>query len=101
MHDIARLTGWQSAKGIANGCESGWIKAAQMGRGPPYVRDPRLNPSVPSSVWQNPRLIDRKLVELEPGEGRLVIARSERPHLAIGLLGVEHDLEVLDLKDEG
>merc|ERR1712224_551488 len=25
MHEITRLTGWQSARHIAGGCESGWI----------------------------------------------------------------------------
>ncbi|CAJ2513783.1 Uu.00g019020.m01.CDS01 [Anthostomella pinea] len=38
LHDIARLTGWQSAHQIADGCESAWTKAAQYGRGPPYER---------------------------------------------------------------
>lgn len=102
MYDIARLTGWQSAKQIADGCESGWIKAAQIGHGPPYIRAPDLGMDVPTSVWQNPRRIDRKLRELEPDEEKpLVLAKSERAYYALGLIGVEHDLEVLDLKDDG
>ncbi|KAI0406125.1 hypothetical protein F4802DRAFT_117727 [Xylaria palmicola] len=36
LRDIARLTGWQSAHQIADGCESAWVKAASLGRGPPY-----------------------------------------------------------------
>ncbi|KAI1180737.1 hypothetical protein F4777DRAFT_260283 [Nemania sp. FL0916] len=36
LRDIARLTGWQSAHQIADGCESAWSKAAQLGRGAPY-----------------------------------------------------------------
>ncbi|KAF7559655.1 hypothetical protein G7046_g4488 [Stylonectria norvegica] len=100
MHDISRLTGWQSAKQIADGCESGWIKAAQMGRGPPYMRAPDSGTSVPTSVWQNPRRIDRKIHEEVPSEEqRIVLVKSDRAYYALGLLGVEHDLEVLELKD--
>ncbi|KAI0478787.1 hypothetical protein GGR56DRAFT_689771 [Xylariaceae sp. FL0804] len=43
MHDTARLTGWQSAHQIADGCQSAWAKAAQYGRGPPW--HPRPPPS--------------------------------------------------------
>ncbi|KAH7328181.1 hypothetical protein B0I35DRAFT_10834 [Stachybotrys elegans] len=100
MHEISRLTGWQSAKQIADGCESGWIKAAQLGRGPPYIRATGFT-NVPTSVWNNPRRIDRKIHELDHGDDkRLVLAKSERAHYALGILGVEHDLEVLDLEDE-
>lgn len=102
MHDISRLTGWQSAKQIADGCESGWIKAAQLGRGPPYQRSPYIGSEVPISVWQNPRRIDRKINGLrEGGDQRIVLAKSEQAYYALGLLGVEHDLEVLELKDDG
>ncbi|CAM1511415.1 Fc.00g089280.m01.CDS01 [Cosmosporella sp. VM-42] len=103
MYDISRLTGWQSAKQIADGCESGWIKAAQLGRGPPYVRAPDIGAEVPISVWQNPRRIDR-IIQEHDGTGddkRLVLAKSERAYYALGLIGVEHDLEVLELKDDG
>lgn len=101
MYDIARLTGWQSARQIADGCESGWIKAAQLGRGPPYVRDSDLGSDGPCSVWQNPRRIDRVINQkLEPGEEkRVVLAKADRAYYALGLIGVEHDLEVLELKD--
>lgn len=59
---------------------------------------------MPISVWQNPRRIDRKIRELGQGAGeerRLVLAKSERASYALGLLGVEHDLQFLELKDEG
>jgi hypothetical protein len=96
MHDVARLTGWQSARQIADGCESGWLKAYQMGRGPPYerleVRDE------PSSIWANPRRIDR-IIRNTP-ENRLALVRSERTHYALGLLSVEMDFEKLELKEE-
>ncbi|KAI1276744.1 hypothetical protein F5Y07DRAFT_128468 [Xylaria sp. FL0933] len=91
LRDIARLTGWQSAHQIADGCESAWSKAAQLGRGPPYnpppepeneedakeVRDrhnkakerqssrpkPDLGPPGMSWVWGNPRRLDRRILE--------------------------------------
>lgn len=97
MHDIARLTGWQSARQIADGCESGWIKAYQVGRGPPYERL-HVQEEEPSSIWANPRRIDR--VIRNATDNRLALVRSERAHYALGLLSVEHDLEKLDLKEE-
>ncbi|KAI3318631.1 hypothetical protein HD806DRAFT_539978 [Xylariaceae sp. AK1471] len=90
LRDIARLTGWQSAHQIADGCESAWSKAAQLGRGPPYkpapdpededqdareVRDrheakkrqaprpPDLSPPGMSWVWGNPRRLDRRILQ--------------------------------------
>lgn len=101
LRDIARLTGWQSARRIADGCESSWIKAAQLGRGAPYSRTTEAG-IVPISVWQNPRRIDRVIQELEPNEDqRIVVAKSERASYALGLLSVERDLELLELKDDG
>ncbi|KAH8735896.1 hypothetical protein BGZ61DRAFT_472277 [Ilyonectria robusta] len=101
LRDISRLTGWQSARQIADGCESGWVKAAEIGRGPPYVRVKEVG--VPISVWNDTRRIARKIRELDQGDGeerRLVLAKSERASYALGLLGVEHDLQFLELKDE-
>ncbi|KAK2011161.1 hypothetical protein LZ32DRAFT_534401 [Colletotrichum eremochloae] len=101
MFDIARLTGWQSARQIAEGCESGWKKAAAMGRGPPYARDPGLQPSVPPPVWSNPRRIGARLEQLDSDDSMLVVAKSERAFYALGLLSVEQELERLVIKDEG
>ncbi|KAI1744150.1 hypothetical protein F4680DRAFT_283401 [Xylaria scruposa] len=89
LRDIARLTGWQSAHQIADGCESAWTKAAQLGRGPPYRPAPEtedetdakevrrrheakkrlqphpldLTPPGMSWVWGNPRRLDRRIQE--------------------------------------
>ncbi|RYP90366.1 hypothetical protein DL770_003513 [Monosporascus sp. CRB-9-2] len=98
LHDIARLTGWQSARQIADGCESAWRKAAALGRGPPYERAPDLNTDPLVSVWGNPRRIDRRIQEVEEEGGKLVLAKEEKAHYAMGLLSVEHDLEKLDLE---
>ncbi|KAF6841986.1 C6 finger domain-containing protein [Colletotrichum plurivorum] len=101
MHDVARLTGWQSARQIAEGCESGWKKAAAMGRGPPYVRDPNLHTVIPPSVWTNPRRIGARLEQLDGDDTMLVVAKSERAFYALGLISVEQELERLVIKDEG
>ncbi|RYP38159.1 hypothetical protein DL767_002676 [Monosporascus sp. MG133] len=98
LHDIARLTGWQSAHQIADGCESAWMKAAALGRGPPYERAPDLNTDPLVSVWGNPRRIDRRIQEVEEEGGKIVLAKEEKAHYAMGLLSVEHDLEKLDLE---
>ncbi|KAI5868638.1 hypothetical protein GGS23DRAFT_41290 [Durotheca rogersii] len=97
LHDIARLTGWQSARQIAAGCESAWTKAAQMGRGPPYVRSADLNLDPAGSVWVVARRIDHRIQEVENPDSKIVLAKSEKASYAMGLLAVEHDLERLDL----
>ncbi|KAI0020549.1 hypothetical protein F4780DRAFT_364080 [Xylariomycetidae sp. FL0641] len=111
--DIARLTGWQSATQIAQGCESAWSKAAQFGRGPPYQRPADVSPA-PTTTVPNPhhhgfpadstRRIDRRIREVDSSEleegGKIVLAKGEKAHYAMGLLSVEQDLERLDLDDE-
>ncbi|KAK6957888.1 hypothetical protein Daesc_000677 [Daldinia eschscholtzii] len=97
LHDIARLTGWQSARQIAVGCESSWTKAAQLGRGPPYARSVNLNVDPPGSVWVNARRIDKRIQEINGDESKIVLAKGEKASYAMGLLAVEHDLEKLDL----
>ncbi|KAI0888823.1 uncharacterized protein GGS22DRAFT_152449 [Annulohypoxylon maeteangense] len=98
LHDIARLTGWQSARQIAVGCESAWIKAAQLGRGPPYTRSVNLNIDPPGSIWVHARRLDKRIQEIDLDESKIVLAKGEKASYAIGLLAVEHDLERLDLE---
>lgn len=101
LHDIARLTGWQSARQIADGCESAWSKAAQMGRGPVYTRAPELSRILRTtqSVWGNPRRIDRRIQEVpDDNSQKIVLAKEEKAHYALGILGVQEDLERLDLE---
>jgi hypothetical protein len=99
LHDINRLTGWQSARQIADGCESAWTKAAQLGRGPPYSRPPDVEAQRPKSVWDNPRRIDQRISEIDEPGGRVVLALEKQAFYALGLLGVEQDMEKLELKD--
>ncbi|KAK4678072.1 hypothetical protein QC764_304320 [Podospora pseudoanserina] len=104
LRDIARLTGWQSARQIADGCESGWNKAASLGRGPPYHSPPELGPLFPDNIWNRPRRIDRRIREIEASEeapdGKLVLAKTEQAHYALGLLSVERDLDELVIVEE-
>ncbi|KAI4863924.1 hypothetical protein F4820DRAFT_356464 [Hypoxylon rubiginosum] len=99
LHDIARLTGWQSARQIAVGCESAWTKAAQLGRGPAYARSVGLRSAdPPGSVWVNVRRLDQRIQEVEDDESKVVLAKAEKAYYAMGLLAVERDLEKLDLE---
>jgi hypothetical protein len=95
LHDTARLTGWQSARQIADGCESAWTKAASRNRGPPYTRAPDIKLETMKSVWGLPRRIDRRISEID---GKIVLAKAEKAHYALGLLSVQEDLERLDLE---
>ncbi|KAF4513515.1 hypothetical protein G6O67_000779 [Ophiocordyceps sinensis] len=100
MHDISRLTGWQSAMKIAVGCESAWLKACQLGHGPGYERPEHLE-DVPVSVWLLPRRLDERISQHNQGEERrLTLVRSEQTDLAFGLLGVEGDLDRIHLQDQ-
>ncbi|KAI2635239.1 hypothetical protein GGS21DRAFT_101366 [Xylaria nigripes] len=89
LRDIGRLTGWQSAHQIADGCESAWLKAASLGRGPAYRQPPEpedeanakdvrsrnevrkrhvtrpsdVSPPGMAWVWGNPRRLDRRILE--------------------------------------
>ncbi|KAL5594690.1 uncharacterized protein BROUX77_008037 [Berkeleyomyces rouxiae] len=102
MYETARLTGWGSARQIAEGCEAAWAKAAHMNHGPRFIK-PDIssfqNLSVGSrmDVWNNPRRLDRRFEELE--DEKLVLVQSERAHFALGLLEVEEDMSRLQLKD--
>lgn len=102
LHDIARLTGWQSARQVAEGCESAWHKAADLGKGPPYTRDPSLSREIPQSVWDFPRkLASQNEQLLEETKGQMVYLPSHRASYAIGLISVEQELEQLDLDERG
>lgn len=77
-----------------------------MGKGPSYEREyePHEVMHTRESVWDNARRIDRVIQEIDyngdANERRIVVARADRAHYALGLLGVEDDMEYLELKDE-
>ncbi|KAK4165991.1 transcriptional regulatory protein moc3 [Cladorrhinum sp. PSN259] len=101
LRDIARLTGWQSARQIADGCETGWNKAAQMGRGPPYYSPPELGPLF-DNRWNRRRAEDRRIQEIEASEKGVpvILQKTEQAHYALGLLSVEHDLDALEIDEK-
>jgi hypothetical protein len=96
IYSIAQRTGWGSAELIAHGCETAWVKAAQIGRGPPYTRilrqrqspteDPRKNGSWekddPNSTPDQSNETDRRFV---------TVKQSARLNWAIGIMGTEAD----------
>ena len=69
-----------------------------MGYGPPYVRPADLTDG-PLTVTTKPRRIDRKIREMDE-EGVEKLAKADRAHLALGLLGVEGDLDRLRVDDD-
>lgn len=95
IFSIAKRTGWGSAELIANGCETAWVKAAAMGRGPPYQRiarpshsdDPRLN-----GAWE--KVDPNGMGEVKDERDRRLVKVSENARLnwAIGVMGVEDDV---------
>ncbi|KAH7030936.1 uncharacterized protein B0I36DRAFT_362728 [Microdochium trichocladiopsis] len=102
LHDTSRLTGWQSARRIAMGCESAWTRAFELKRGPPYVRDPDLD-SVSLFHFNGPRTLDLRIAEIDSESADSIQERKgkiknvEGPGLAMGLLLVEQDFEKLEL----
>jgi len=96
--DIKRLTGWQTAEAIATGCETSWVKAAEAGKGPPYQRV--MEKKTDQKVWYTARRrIDQVLAE-KNDHSKLLVARTDRVHYALGLLGVEEDFENLDFEHD-
>ena len=98
LRDVARLTGWQTSTLIAKGCERAWMRAAEQGKGPPWVatmdendKDDRL-----AGRGRDPRKFeeaakdntDRRFITVNPGT---------RVYWALGILGVEEDMKGMKL----
>jgi hypothetical protein len=98
LRDIGRLTGWQTAYAIATGCETSWVKTAELGRGPPYTRT--AEEIVVPDIWSHSRRIDKALSGLNSEERRCAIKNSDRVHYALGMLSVQEDFENMDLDGE-
>lgn len=100
LRDVSRLTGWQTSALIASGCERAWMRAAEIGRGPPYERtmssfakddrvagrsrDPRFLATAPRN--NN----DRRFVRQNAGT---------RVYWAMGILSVEEDMAEMSLNE--
>jgi hypothetical protein len=96
IYSIALRTGWGSAELIGKGIETSWVKAGEMGRGPPYQRvevprysdDPRLNHS-----WEHRADPNTRPEEMEDSDRRLVTVKANaRLNWAIGVIGMEEDV---------
>ena len=96
IYGIALRTGWGSAELIGKGIETSWVKAGEMGRGPPYQRveqprhsdDPRLNHS-----WELRTDPNTKPEEMDDNDRRLVTVKANaRLNWAIGVIGMEDDV---------
>ena len=98
LHEVARLTGWQTSALIAAGCERSWMKAAEMGRGPPYttMMDPTATDDRVAGRGRDPA--DLNYPPKDNNDRRfLTINAGTRVHWAIGVLGVEEDLKGMSL----
>lgn len=101
MLDIERLTGWETASQVAKGCETSWVRAAELGKGPPYTR------------YQEPIPVDRIWNRAGQRMNRMWISVGEETHInrqgtaltgrvqwAIGLIGIEGNLARLNLESD-
>ena len=97
LRDISRLTGWQTSALIASGCERAWNRAAELGKGPPYVRtmnknarDDRVAGRSREDEYKGPPKDnnDRRFVHVNPGT---------RVYWAMGILSVEEDMEQMKI----
>ncbi|ETS83308.1 hypothetical protein PFICI_05184 [Pestalotiopsis fici W106-1] len=110
LNDITRLTGWESGREISNGLENAWWRAAANGRGPPWARTFDIEAQMPGLTnpgekrrAHSPRRLVKRIQEIGD-EKTWVVAKEDKANYAMGLLGVQEDLEKLDLdsaeKDE-
>ena len=80
------------------GCESSWVKAAEIGRGPSYNRV--TEKKIDQKIWYTARRrIDHVLSERQDRQ-KLLVARTDRVHYALGLLGFEEDFENLAFEND-
>jgi hypothetical protein len=98
VRDIEARTGWASVGMIAQGCETAWVKAYEMGRGPPYQRT--------KDEWHMAQVSDPRITGVgghydgaPPDPTDLADRRwantndATRVHWAMGLLSVEEDAD--------
>jgi hypothetical protein len=99
LFETNRRVGWATAAIIAEGCQSGWIRAAEAGRGPPHVRvhtatfsDFRIGRYGHSQEEANRQR--QRLSELDAENDRKFVRTkaSARVHWAVGLMGTEEDI---------
>ncbi|KAG9634290.1 hypothetical protein KCU64_g15479, partial [Aureobasidium melanogenum] len=93
-----RRIGWATASIIAEGCQSGWIRAAEAGRGPPHVRVSKATFSDfrigRYGNFAQAQASKQRLPEWDAENDRKFVKTktSARVHWAIGLMGTEEDV---------
>jgi hypothetical protein len=81
------------------GCETAWVQAAKGGSGLPYTRGPEW--STPATTLNLPSIRGNILTGRDIGvDGETVtVDERGRVHYALGLLGVEDEMEELGLAE--
>lgn len=101
MLDIERLTGWETASQVAKGCETSWMRAAEVGRGPPYER--YVEPMPVNKIWDRAgQRMER--IFASAGDTTHVSSRDTvvtgRVQFAAGVIGIEIGLERIALESD-
>ncbi|KAI9779241.1 MAG: hypothetical protein M1839_007493 [Geoglossum umbratile] len=96
LREVSRMTGWQTAAAVAAGCESAWVSQAELGRGPPYART--------RDVWAKDERVsgnrpgpDDPVLDSNSDRRFIQVNANSRVHWAIGIIGVEEDMENLSV----
>ena len=112
LHDIARMTGWQTSGAVAAACEIAWERMGLAGKGPPYTRsldrnnkDARVNGTsrrvdpATSEGYSGPNDAGAGQESQFLSHDRSLIGKhgSTRVHWALGLLSVEEDIKKLSI----
>lgn len=101
LRDTARLTGSQTSLLIAHGCERAWMRAAQMGKGPPYEQIVQGSPGGGDQRAQGREEDPRLKLNAPPrreGDRRFITGSAgTRVHWAMGVLSVEEDMKAMVL----
>ena len=96
---IASRTGWTSAETCANGCQTSWIRTAEMGRGAPWTRMIR-DPYSPDQRSSGRYLHKRGGQLVESNDRRLLHYQPDtRLTWGFGLLGTIEDLGHMSIND--
>ena len=100
LRDVARLTGWQTSSLIASGCERAWVRAAEMGRGPPYTggfTDHTAKDDRVAGRGRDPR--DLEQPAKDNNDRRFITVNAgTRVYWALGILGIEEDMKGMKLE---
>lgn len=95
LFDVDLKCGWATAGVIAEGCQTSWVKAAAMGRGPPWerIRRERMTDERGSGEQGGMVVGEAGVGEDSERDRRFVHSKAlTRLHWGIGIIGMEEDL---------